>query len=59
MENLFKHKCYEIGYAELSEKSNFFQEITAPKKVPLVKKKLLGRRRICFEKVHFLNNYLF
>ena len=36
MESLFKYKCYEIGYAELLEKSDFFQEIPAPKKVPLL-----------------------
>ena len=31
-------KCNEIDHAELSEKSDFFQEITAPKKVSLLKK---------------------
>ena len=34
----FQVKCYEIGYAELSEKSDFFQELPAPKKVSLLKK---------------------
>ena len=38
MKSLFKFKCSEIGYAELSEKSASFQEIPAPKKVPLLKK---------------------
>ena len=38
MESLFKYKCYEIGNAELSEKSDSFQEIPAPKKVSLLKK---------------------
>ena len=38
MESLFKYKCYETGYAELSEKSDSFQEIPAPKKVFLLKK---------------------
>ena len=38
MESRFKYKCHEIGYAELSEKSDSFQEIPAPKKVPLQKK---------------------
>ena len=28
----------EIGYVELSEKSDTFQEIPAPKKIPLLKK---------------------
>ena len=37
MESLFKYKCYETGYAELSEKSDSFQEIPAPKKVFLLK----------------------
>ena len=49
MESLFKHKCYEIGYVELSEKSDSFQEITAPKnsssseKVAVRKKYLLRK----------------
>ena len=30
MESLFKFKCYENGYAELSEKVDFFQEKPAP-----------------------------
>ena len=39
MESLFKYKRYEIGYAELTiRKSYFFQEIPAPKKIPLLKK---------------------
>ena len=29
MESLFKYKCYEIGYAELSEKTDRIQEIPA------------------------------
>ena len=38
MKSLFKFKCFVNGYAELSEKSDFFQEIPAPEKVPLLKK---------------------
>ena len=38
MESLFKYKCYEIGCAELLERSVSFQDIFAPKKVPLLKK---------------------
>ena len=38
MKSLYKFKCYEIGYAELSEKRESFQEIPAPKKVTLLKK---------------------
>ena len=38
MENLFQYKCYEICHAELSEKSDFFQEIPAPEKVSVQKK---------------------
>ena len=34
----FQVKCNEIGHAELSEKSDFFQDIPAPKKVFLLKK---------------------
>ena len=37
-EKSFKYKCYEIGKAELSGKSDSFQEIATPKKVPLLKK---------------------
>ena len=39
-------------------KSDFFQEISAPKKVLPLKKYLFGRST-CFEKEHVLNNYLF
>ena len=35
---LFKHKCYDSGYAELSGKSYSFQEMRITKKVPLLKK---------------------
>ena len=38
MESLFKFKCSEIAYAELSGKSDSFQEVPAPKKVLLLKK---------------------
>ena len=38
MESLFKYKYYEIGYAELSEKSYSFHSEPAPKKVPLLEK---------------------
>ena len=34
----FQVKCNEIGHRELSEKSDFFQEIPTPKKVSLLKK---------------------
>ena len=34
----FQVKCNEIGHAELSEKSVFFQEISTPKRVSLLKK---------------------
>ena len=29
MESLFKHKCYDIGYAELSEKVTVLKKYTA------------------------------
>ena len=54
----FKYKCYEIGYAEPSEKSGTFQEIPVLKKVFFLKKQLFWRHT-CLEKVHILNNYLF
>ena len=38
MESIFKYKCYKIGYAELLEKSDSFQEILATKKVSLLEK---------------------
>ena len=38
MESFFKYKFYEIGYAELSEKSYSFHIKPAHKKVPLLKK---------------------
>ena len=34
----FQVKCNKIGHVKLSEKSDFFQEIPAPKKVSLLKK---------------------
>ena len=58
MESFFNYKCCGIGYAELWEKSDSFQEILAPKNVPVLKIKLLGRAT-CFEEVHIPNNYLF
>ena len=57
MESLFNYQCFKIGYAELSEESGSFQEIPAPKKVPLLKKQLFGKST-WFEKVHILNNCL-
>ena len=51
-------KCNEIGHAKLSEKSDFFHKIPAPKKVSLLKKQLF-RISACLEIVHILNNYLF
>ena len=35
---VFSSMTDEIGYVELSEKSDTFQEIPAPKKIPLLKK---------------------
>ena len=45
MKSLFKYKCYEIGYAELSEK------VTVFKKYLLLKKFLFFWKSSCLEKV--------
>ena len=51
MESRVKYKCYEIGYAELSEK------VTVFKKFLFLNKFLFWKSS--FEKVHDLNDYLF
>ena len=38
MKSFLKCECYEIGHAELSGKSDSYQEITASDKVSLLKK---------------------
>ena len=38
MKSFLKCECYEIGHAELSVKSDSYQEITASDKVSLLKK---------------------
>ena len=48
---LFKFKCYETGYIELSEIVTFLRN-TCPWKVAV-------QNKHSFEKVHALNNYLF
>ena len=52
MESISKNKFYEIGYAELIEKSDSFQEILATKK-------LLFWKSSCSEEVPASKKYIF
>ena len=47
-----KYKCYETGYAKLSEKVTFFKKY-------LLLKRFFFWKSSCSEEVHILNNYLF
>ena len=58
MESLFKYKCYEIGYAELSEKMTFFKKYLPLKRFQF-SEKVAVQIKHRFEKVYTLNNYLF
>ena len=57
----FKYKCYEIGYAEPSEKSGTFQEIPVLKKVHILNNYLF-RKKItsgsCAEKLFIFKKQL-
>ena len=57
MECLFKFKCYEIGYAELSEKVTLSRNSCPWNGSSSEKVAVQNKHR--FEKVHTLKNYLF
>ena len=63
MESLFRYKCYEIGYVELSEKARMLESLAFLEKVTVFKKYLIQKKffwkNSCSGEVPALKKYMF
>ena len=64
MESLFRYKCYENGYVELSEKARMLETLAFLEKVTVFKKYLIQKKfffwkNSCSGEVPALKKYMF